>query len=477
MDILLDARLLHRPLSGLERVQRNLIQALAREPEVDRLRVLVKPGTEIPAALRGAMEPVEVHSTEAILAILTDPSQRPDVYHLTWFPDATPRDLWLPIAAPASVVQVHDAILNRHPEYFPSPAAWEWYHGFCKELVLHADALLCHSESVADEIERDLDGDRSRAVVAPLAVEPTLRDALDEAQVRARLGALGIGEGDYFLMVGKDYPHKDHATAFRALGRVNAERDTPARIVIAGNKIWKDGASTDAVLRSSRVEAQVSWHQGLTDDEVKALLQGARALLYPSLEEGFGLPPIEAMALGTPVLAARSMSIPEVCGDGADLFDPGDDAALAAQMLRVLEGGPQIAELVERGRHRESGYEWSRTAQGAITCYRNAIAAARERPTHLSRGEVLDILRTSSTSQIDDAKLLAAWQERCLSVESRLEAARTHIGSLEAKLAEAQIATPEAPDLTPPPPMDTGPRRPRWSLRRRLRKIRDGLRR
>ena len=141
MDVLFDARLLHRPLSGLERVQRNLIRELSERSEIARLRVLVESGTPLPGDFPENAEVVEVCSTEEIMAVLLsrDPAERPDVYHLSWFPDGSPRDLLLLPAARAAVVEVHDAILNRHPEYFPSEDRWRWYHGFVKRLVARAD--------------------------------------------------------------------------------------------------------------------------------------------------------------------------------------------------------------------------------------------------------------------------------------------------------------------------------------------------
>ena len=185
MHLLFDARLLHRPLSGLERVQRNLLRELAARSDITRLRVLIKPGTKLPADVgeRQNVEPVEVATTEDILAVLLDPdpTERPDVYHLTFFPDRNPRDLLLPMAANASVVEVHDAILNRHPEYFPQREEWEWYHTFVQRLVRNCDRLLVHSRSVAGEVVKDLNGDRQIIDLAPLAVDPVLKELLPVA--------------------------------------------------------------------------------------------------------------------------------------------------------------------------------------------------------------------------------------------------------------------------------------------------------
>ena len=101
MKVLFDARLLHRPLSGLERVQRNLLRELGTSRRIRRLRVIVMHGTRLPDSFPAGAEVVRVHGTEDILRELLSPELRPDVYHLTWFPDRSPRDLFLPVAAPA----------------------------------------------------------------------------------------------------------------------------------------------------------------------------------------------------------------------------------------------------------------------------------------------------------------------------------------------------------------------------------------
>ena len=239
MDILFDARMLNRPLSGLERVQLNVLRELSKLPGVKRLRVVLIKNTHTAKPLPESVERCEVLTTDDIVKVLTDPQQRPDVYHLTWFPDTTPRDLLLPLLAPASVVEVHDAILNRHPEYFPDREHFDWYNAYIRRLVRNCDRLLVHSRSVAGEVERDLGGDASIADLAPLAVDPDFHQPLPHAEVERRCRRLGF-TGPFILAVGKDYPHKDHATLFRALARLPEQ----VRLCIAGTKTWKNPGQT-----------------------------------------------------------------------------------------------------------------------------------------------------------------------------------------------------------------------------------------
>jgi len=470
MDVLYDARLLHRPLSGLERVQRNMLRALAARRDVHRLRAFVLAGTRLPADLPTRLEVVPVHSTEDMLApLLADDA--PDVYHLSWFPDRNPRDLLLPIAAPASVVEVHDAILNRHPEYHPERRTWDWYHMFVRRLVRSSDRLLIHSESARAEIERDLEGDPSIADLAPLAVDPALLRPLPSDEVAARLRPLTL-PARYVVALGKDYPHKDHATLFKALAAVPG-----LDVVCAGTRVWhRPGESSDELCKKLGISTRVRWIEGLEDEDVKALIQGACGLAYPSREEGFGLPPIEAMALGTPVVACRAASIPEVCGDGAWFFEPGDHAGLSQRLRGLLAGGDGIAALVARGRARAASFSWERSAEATVHCYRNAIAAAQA--ARGGRPRLPADLRAAYAcivaSPHDDSRDLATAMERCKSSEARLREVEVDRAKILARLNQFERDAGKRPTQPNPPPAAPPPR---WSIKRRLGKIKAGIKR
>jgi glycosyltransferase involved in cell wall biosynthesis len=112
--------------------------------------------------------------------------------------------------------------------------------------------------------------------------------------------------------------------------------------------------------------------------------QHAAALVYPSVYEGFGFPPLQAMAAGVPVVATAAGAVPEVVGDGAVLVAPGDRDGLAAQVIGVLDGGPEVEQLIDRGRRRSREFTWSACAEGLARLYQDAVdseaSPARTRP-------------------------------------------------------------------------------------------------
>jgi glycosyltransferase involved in cell wall biosynthesis/predicted nucleic acid-binding Zn-ribbon protein len=423
MHVLLDARLLHRPVSGVERDQICFIRELSGRPEIRRLSVLVRKGTVLPEQLcpesAAGFEVIEVVDIEGIIRVLTAEDDPPDVFHMTHVPEMAWELMLIPIAR-AVAVTVHDAILNRHPEYFPNREVWAWFDGFTKLIIASADRLMGHTQSVIDETEHDLDGDPGRCDIVPLAPDPSFSQRVDSPEVVAFRAKHGL-QRDYFVALGRDYAHKDHPTLIRALARLPEEIE----LAIAGGKVVADETCSDAVVEELGLGARVNWLPSLADEDLRALLQGSRGLVFPSHEEGFGLPPLEAMLSGVPVIASRAMSIPDVCGDGAWLFEPGDDTELAGLMQRLLAGGQDVDDLIKRGTVRAGSFSWTRTADLIVTSYEKAIATARTRTDRWS--QVSDFLTNISQAPVSvGARVheleneLARWQRRGLDAETEL---------------------------------------------------------
>lgn len=174
------------------------------------------------------------------------------------------------------------------------------------------------------------------------------------------------GQPRHFLYVGGADPHKNLALLLEAFSRQEAAALPP--LVIAGP------AAADVHTRASTAAARVRVVSHPSDAELVALYRDAVALLFPSRNEGFGLPALEAMACGCPVVAARSGALPEVCGDAAVLLEPDDVSAWSATLVALASDPGRRAALAAAGLARSHSFSWEATAQGMIGIYR---AAAR----------------------------------------------------------------------------------------------------
>ncbi|MFG0317790.1 MAG: glycosyltransferase, partial [Planctomycetota bacterium JB042] len=312
-------------------------------------------------------------------------------------------------------------------------------------------SVVTFSRSAAREAVLDLGADDGKIDVSSLAVDPAMAAPPDDRDAAARRERLGAA-GRYLLAVGKDYPHKDLAAAVAALKGLPPD----VTLLVAGARVWHrplaDGRTLDETIRRLGVADRVRWIDGASDDDLKALLVGAEALVYPSHEEGFGLPPLEAMTLGVPVVTTGSMSIPEVTGDTVWTHEAGDVRGLEAALGRVLAGGPDVERRVGRARERAGRFTWDACAEGLLASYRAAAEAGARRGDAPPRSAeaMLDMLDVLARHGSRDASEVAHWKARCAAVEREFRA-------LEEKFRDLRADAP------------------RWSLRRRLRKIRRAL--
>lgn len=260
-----------------------------------------------------------------------------------------------PIWHRRSVVIVHDAAVYRTPGNFTR--AYGLVHRLLGRLLAHRATLGTVSKFSRDELAQVLGLDPAAIFVVANSCEH-LRDITPEPDVLARLG---LQARHYFLFIGSPVPNKNLATALAAFTQLRAQRaaagDEPVQFVIVGasNKaVFGQGLGT---LPEGALLAGPA-----SDGEVKALLQSASALVFPSLYEGFGIPPLEAMLSDCPVVAADIAPVREVCGDAALRFAPTDAAAMAAAMAQVHTDAALRRALVERGQAQAARYSWQHSA-------------------------------------------------------------------------------------------------------------------
>jgi len=266
------------------------------------------------------------------------------------------------------VVTIHDLAIYDHPEWFP---AGQWFatRVVVPQSVRRARAVICPSTATMRAVVRHFQVEPDRCRVIPHGVETEFSLPVSTA-VRAELMARYALPERYLLQVGTVQPRKNYVASLRALARIPAAQRIP--LIVVGGFGWKYDAVVDAV-RELDLDRWVRFVGYAGIAELPGLYQMAQAVLFPSLDEGFGLPVLEAFAAGTPVLASTAGAIPEVAGDAALLCPPDDDQALAANLLRLLTDGALRERQVAAGRARAALYTWSASAAAHRVVYESVV--------------------------------------------------------------------------------------------------------
>ena len=265
----------------------------------------------------------------------------------------------------ARVVTVHDLTVLRYPELCDPPTLA--FPDLIRRAVAEGAWVHTPSKFVADEViaELSVDPERVRAVHHGIPRGPDPDDRRPRTAIR-----LPEGCTRYVLAIGTIEPRKDYPLLVSAFDAASVDRRDVA-LVVVGSDGW--GAERfRAAVEASPVRGRIMQCGYLDDRSLAGALEGASVLAYPSRYEGFGFPPLQAMAAGVPVVATAAGAVPEVVGDGAMLVPPGGRDELADALSQVLDGGPAIDELVERGRQRSGGFSWESCAGGLAELYRDA---------------------------------------------------------------------------------------------------------
>jgi len=272
----------------------------------------------------------------------------------------------------ARVATVHDLAFLRYPELLTTES--RRYYGQIGRAVDEAERIIAVSEATRrDLLELVSAAAAPRIAVIPEGVEPAFRRLDRDIATRQVSEAFGLA-GPFFLFVGTREPRKNLARLVRAFGQFWAQAGQPeVTLAIAGSRGWLDDdveQAADALGQRCRLLDRVE------QPDLVALYNAAVALVFVSLYEGFGLPALEAMACGCPVLASNTSSLPELLGDSGFLVDPLDEDAIAAALTLIWCDPELRAGLSDRGHARAGQFTWQTVGRQTAEVYRQAVACA-----------------------------------------------------------------------------------------------------
>ena len=361
-------RLSTRAPTGIDRYARELVRELAAHPEHE-ITVVSSAEPDAPSWLPDGVVARRVRGPRRLVHLGWSVVRRPridgaigdaDVVHVTapTFPVPTTRPV---------VYTVHDLLPRMHPQWFGRVHRWGFDRAI-DEARDHAAAVIADSTATARAAVELAGIDERRITVVPLGVASPFLATIEATEVERVTAAYGIAPASYVVSVGHVNDRKNLAVIVDALAALG---DTRPQLVVVG----PDGPGADRVrarVEARRLTPSARFTGFVPDRDLPALLAGARALLHPSRGEGFGLPPLEAMAVGTPAIVADSAALPDAAGEAAIIASADDPDAWAAAIASLDD--PTIAATRARdGRAHARTFTWSRTAEATLAVYERVL--------------------------------------------------------------------------------------------------------
>lgn len=366
------------PLTGIGRYTLALAKGLAQHPEIDRLRLLDRlrwrsaaeilntPDKVVPGGVPATRHPLRRELGRRLLPILRYGQLRPYQDHLFHSPNYA-----LPPFSGKSVSTLHDLSVLRHPEFHPEERVRHLKRLF-PVILKRADLLITDSEFSRWEILEVLGVAPDRVRAIPLGVDPSYRPRPPD-EIQALMTLYGLRAGAYTLSVGTIEPRKNLLRLIEAYARLPQALRRAIPLVLAGSPGWRSEAIHERI-ESGVAEGWLHYLRYVAEADLPGLYAGARLFACVSLYEGFGLPPLEAMACGIPVIAAQAASLPEVVGSAAAaLINPLETEAIRAALEELLEDDRKLQEARDLGLSQAAAFTWERTVAETLRAYQSLL--------------------------------------------------------------------------------------------------------
>ena len=359
---------------------RSLLGAMAERAESERFRFRIylrREDREVLPPLPAHFEAVDENARGYSLAEMTGFAWRLfrdklDLFHATHY-------VLPPLLQSRAVVTIHDIIHLLYPQFLPNRAAHVYARFMIHRALTRADRIITVSYNSKRDLIDYFGIPGSRTEVIYNGVSARFRPDIPDAERRRVREKFGLA-APYMLFLGGEKPHKNVQNVVRAFAEARRRNPLPHALVLAGPMPKNEGRLMNLIsaldLASSIVRTGV-----VPEEDLPPLYAGAQAFLYPTLYEGFGLPVIEAMACGTPVLTSSTSALQEIAGGYAYLVDPMDVDAIAAGIVVLATDEKVRNDFCELGKKRALDFSWSKAAEKTLAVYAGALRGPRKSET------------------------------------------------------------------------------------------------
>jgi len=367
LRVLVDAHMVGAHETGNETYIVNLLEELAKRPELY-CGAVISPDSQIPGRLEdSSLDLIPLKSTNDWLRLASylpkiSRAWQADILHTTYIS---------PLIAPCKqVVTVHDVVFKRYPDFF-SPRDRILFSTLLP-LTLHAvDAVITVSSHARDEILTFYPHLQGKVHVTLEAASSKLFKPINDVRAFERMQSEYEIDANFILAVGNLQPRKNLSRLIEAFSRIR-ENGNPLQLVIVGKSQWQS-SDIYTLVKKLDLDDKVVFTGYVPDEDLAVLYNMAAVFVYPSLYEGFGLPVLEAMNCGTPVITSNCSSLPEVAGDAAILVDPYSTDAISAAMEKVLNDNKLERDLSVIGKDWSGKFSWAKTAESTMDIYQKII--------------------------------------------------------------------------------------------------------
>ncbi len=380
LTIALDARWIFDRISGVGRVTENLLKNLPRVDNRNRYIFVFDDEERMERIARqcGLDEFENVEKLFVPFGIFSVRNQMrlpgllkklgADIFHSTNFMIPLRR------CRPKVIVTIHDLIPLIHPELTPrskKTRLFGLYRCIMRRIAKIADVIIADSKNTERDIEENLPMAQGKTRVVPCGIAERYFAGGGEGGEDFLRKRYGI-EGDIVITAGRADPYKNTIGLVRAFEMLVAENEVEANLVIVGEEDERYPEARQYV-KDNNLSEHVTFTGYLDERELVRAYASADIMVHPSLYEGFGLPPLEAMAAGTPVISSNAASLPEVLGDAAMFINPTDTKGMAKAMADLLADEDMRSKMSEKGREWAMRYKWETAAEETVRVYEEAV--------------------------------------------------------------------------------------------------------